>query len=65
MKTTIDTTDKTIRISEATHRALWDLKLPQETFNSLIRRMVISSVPKSLQQLDHEELQWVLELQTS
>jgi hypothetical protein len=49
-----------IPCSKATLTALRNFKRGGETYDELIRRLLISGIPKPIQQLTTEEREWVL-----
>ena len=54
---------KMVGVSKDTHAMLTDLKeMPSETYDTVIRKLVLLGSPTSLNELTKEDYQWVLQL---
>jgi hypothetical protein len=54
---------KMVGVSKDTHTMLTDLKeMPSETYDTVIRKLVLLGSPRSLNELTKEDYEWVLQL---
>ena len=58
-----DKLHKMVGVSKDTHAILTDLKeMPSETYDTLIRKLVLLGSPRSLNELTKEDYEWVLQI---